>query len=120
MLDPRWANLTEEQQDAIRKYNRETRDGRLVQDAGGIRVERIQSDKIGQDWIRYYVNNVLVRSDYVLQDNPNGTANNPIPFTDGIYLIPNAYYTLDNVRKVWMGAAGATGISWNDEYFVPF
>ena len=34
-------------------------------------------------------------------------------------LIQNAYYTYNDVRKVWMGDEGATA-AWDDENFVEF
>mgnify|MGYP003293571919 CR=1 FL=1 len=35
-----------------------------------------------------------------------GTADNPFKWYDGIELIPNAYYTHNGVRYVWMGKQG--------------
>ena len=44
-----------------------------------------------------------VRKDYIEQDNPVGTsAENPIPYSEGVPLINNAYYLVDGVIKVWM------------------
>lgn len=87
--------------------------------AGGIREEIIQSDKIGFDWRIFYVNDVAVRKDYVEQEIPYGTADNPIVWKEGMSLIPNAYYIYDDVRKVWMGEEGAMA-AWGDENFVEF
>ncbi len=84
-----------------------------VEAAGGIRTERVQSDKLGFDWERFYVNDILVRSVYTEQPIPMGTAEHPIPWEEGMALIQNAYYTLDSVRKVWMGQQGTT-TSWDD------
>lgn len=88
-----------------------------VENAGGIREEITQSDKIGFDWRIFYVNNIAVRKEYIEQENPFGTADNPIIWKEGMSLIPNAYYTYDGVRKVWMGKAGAMA-AWDDEKFV--
>lgn len=88
-----------------------------VNAAGGIREEVTQSDKIGYDWRIFYVNDVAVRKDYVKQEIPYGTANNPIVWKEGMSLIPNAYYTHDGIRKVWTGETGAIA-AWEDENFV--
>ena len=90
-----------------------------VNAAGGIREEVTQSDKLGYDWHIYYVNDVAVRKDYVAQEVPYGTADNPIVWKEGMSLIPNAYYTHDGVRKVWMGDEGAIA-AWDDDNFVEF
>ncbi len=91
--------------------------GELVNDAGGIKVTRTQSDKLGFDWANYYVNDILVRQVYEPQETPAGTAENPIPYEPTLHLIQNAYYTHEGVRKVWMGEAGATA-EWDDANFV--
>ena len=88
-----------------------------VEDAGGIREETIQSDKIGFDWHIFYVNDIAVRKEYVEQEIPFGTADNPIIWKEGMSLIPNAYYTHNDVRKVWTGDAGAMA-AWDDDNFV--
>ena len=90
---------------------------RQVEEAGGIREEVTQSDKIGYDWRVIYVNDIAVRKEYVEQEIPYGTADNPIVWKKGMSLIQNAYYTHDGVRKVWMGEAGAMA-AWDDENFV--
>lgn len=90
-----------------------------VNAAGGIREEVTQSDKIGYDWHIFYVNDIAVRKDYVEQEIPYGTADNPIVWKEGMSLIPNAYYTHDGVRKVWMGDEGAMA-AWDDDNFVEF
>lgn len=88
-----------------------------VEDTGGIREEIAQSDKIGFDWRIFYVNDIAVRKDYVEQEIPFGTADNPIVWKKGMSLIPNAYYTNNGVRKVWTGDAGVMA-SWDDKNFV--
>lgn len=88
-----------------------------VNAAGGIREEITQSDKIGFDWRIFYVNNIAVRKDYVEQEIPYGTANNPIVWKEGMSLIQNAYYIHDGVRKVWTGDTGAM-VAWDNDNFV--
>lgn len=88
-----------------------------VNAAGGIREEVTQSDKMGYDWRIFYVNDIAVRKDYVEQEIPFGTADNPIIWKEGMSLIPNAYYTHNDVRKVWTGDAGAMA-AWDDDNFV--
>lgn len=93
-------------------------DGKLVQAAGGITEDVTQSDKLGYDWHNIYVNDILVRQEYVEQAVKTGTADNPIVWKVGISLIQNAYYTNNGEIKVWMGEAGATA-KWTDAAFVP-
>nr|DAU81918.1 MAG TPA: hypothetical protein [Caudoviricetes sp.] len=91
-------------------------DGKLAAAAGGITVRREQSDKVGFDWVIYTVNTIDVRKDYVPQETPQGTADNPFAYTPGMKLVPNAFYVLDGVRKVWTGAYGVTA-AWDDAGF---
>lgn len=100
----------------FQKIKEAIRDGRLVQDAGGITSTLTQSDKLGFDWKNIYVNDVLVRRDYIEQKVKRGTAENPIAWESGMELIQNAYYIHDGSTKVWMGEAGATA-AWDDEGF---
>ena len=94
------------------------KDGKLVQAAGGINSTMTQSDKLGFDWRNIYVNDVLVRQEYIKQAVKAGTADNPIVWASGMALIQNAYYTYNGETKVWMGAAGAKA-EWTDAAFVP-
>ena len=93
-------------------------DGKLVQATGGITSTLTQSDKLGYDWRNIYVNDILVRQEYVEQAVKAGTADNPIVWASGMVLIQNAYYTHGGETKVWMGAAGARA-KWTDAAFVP-
>ena len=77
-------------------------DGEMVQAAGGITIATEQSDKLGYDWKVYTVNDIVVRKDYVAQENPTGTLENPIVYTEGTPLINNAYYLKDDKLYVWM------------------
>lgn len=88
-----------------------------VEDVGGIRGEITQSDKIGFDWRIFYVNDIAVRKDYVEQEIPFGTVDNPIVWKAGMSFIQNAYYIHDGVKKVWTGDTGATA-AWDDDNFV--
>ncbi len=94
------------------------KDGKLVQAAGGITSTVTQSDKLGYDWKNFFVNDVLVRREYVEQAVKYGTADNPIVWASGMALIQNAYYAYNGEIKVWMGEAGATA-KWTDAAFVP-
>ena len=93
-------------------------DGKLVQAAGGITSTVTQSDKLGYDWRNIYVNDILVRQEYIEQAVKAGTADNPIVWASGMALIQNAYYTYNGETKVWMGAAGKQA-EWTDSAFVP-
>lgn len=77
-------------------------DGEMVQAAGGITIATEQSDKLGFDWRVYSVNDIIVRKDYVEQETPTGTLENPIVYTEGTPLINNAYYRKDGKIYVWM------------------
>ena len=94
------------------------KDGKLVQAAGGITSTVTQSDKLGFDWKIFFVNDILVRREYVEQAVKAGTADNPIAWEPDMPLIQNAYYTYNGETKVWMGEAGATA-KWTDAAFVP-
>lgn len=105
-------------QDKLEKLKTAIKDGKLVQEAGGITEDVTQSDKLGYDWRNIYVNKILVRQEYVEQDVKQGTADNPIVWASGMPLIQNAYYTHNGEIKVWMGTASATA-KWTDAAFVP-
>ena len=92
-------------------------DGKLVQAAGGITSTVTQSDKLGFDWKNFFVNDVLVRREYVEQAVKYGTADNPIAWEPDMSLIQNAYYAHGGETKVWMGEAGATA-DWSSNDFV--
>lgn len=93
-------------------------DGKLVQAAGGITRTLTQSDKLGFDWRNIFVNDILVRREYVAQAVKFGTADNPIVWKAGMSLIQNAYYIYNGEIKAWMGAAGAEA-AWDNPAFVP-
>lgn len=93
------------------------KDGKLVQDAGGITEYVTQSDKLGYDWRNIYVNKILVRQEYIEQSVKAGTAENPIVWKADMPLIQNAYYVNNGEVKVWMGEAGATA-DWASSDFV--
>lgn len=94
------------------------KDGKLVQAAGGITSTVTQSDKLGYDWKNFFVNDILVRQEYVEQAVKAGTADNPIVWKAGMSLIQNAYYAYNGETKVWMGEAGKKA-DWTDTAFVP-
>ena len=104
--------------DKLNQIKKSITDGRMVARAGGISVAVEQSDKLGFDWRNIYVNDILVRQEYVEQAVKAGTAHNPIVWKAGMSLIQNAYYTHGGETKVWMGEAGATA-KWTDAAFVP-
>lgn len=105
-------------QDKLEKLKTAIKDGKLVQEAGGITTTVTQSDKLGYDWRNIYVNKILARQEYIEQAVKFGTADNPIAWASGMPIIQNAYYTHNGEIKVWMGTAGATA-KWTDAAFVP-
>ena len=104
--------------DKLNQIKKSITDGRMVARAGGISVAVEQSDKLGFDWRNIYVNDILVRQEYVEQAVKAGTADNPIVWSSGMALIQNAYYTHGGEIKVWMGTAGKKA-DWTDAAFVP-
>ena len=105
-------------QDKLENLRTAIKDGKLVQEAGGITTTVTQSDKLGYDWKNFFVNDILVRREYIEQDVKAGTADNPIVWKPGMSLIKNAYYTHSGEIKVWMGTAGKKA-DWTDAAFVP-
>jgi hypothetical protein len=75
---------------------------KTIETCGGITTTLSQSDKLGYDWKNIYVGEVLVRQEYVEQENPYGTQDNPIIYLDGVPLINNAFYLKDGELYVWM------------------
>ena len=92
--------------------------GETVEKLGGITEKIEQSDKIGFDWHNYYVGEKLVKSEYVEQDSPVGTADTPFEWTPGMRLIPNGYYTYNGKRYVAVAEGSPDTIT--DEYLVEF
>lgn len=64
--------------------------------------ELVQSDKLGYDWKITKFGDMEVKKEYVQQENPVGTADNPIQYHEGVELINNAYYIKDGKRQVYM------------------
>nr|DAI85536.1 MAG TPA: hypothetical protein [Caudoviricetes sp.] len=99
-------------------YRNKVVQGEQVEKLGGITEQIEQSDKIGYDWHNYYVGDKLVKSIYVEQDNPVGTANNPFVWSPGMKLILNGYYTYNGKRYVAIAEGRPETIT--AEYFEEF
>ena len=84
----------------------------------GITEKIEQSDKIGFDWHNYYVGDKLVKSEYIEQDNPIGTQNNPFVWSPGMRLILNGYYTYNGKKYVAIAEGSPETIT--EEYLVEF
>ncbi len=67
-----------------------------------VTTETTQSDKLGYDWVITRVGSLEVKKEYIKQENPVGTKDNPITYYDGVPLIDNAYYLRDGKRYVYM------------------
>lgn len=77
--------------------------GKKAIELGGFTTKTVPSDKIGFDWIETYLGDKLVKQEYVEQENPMGTADNPYIYVEGeTPLVNNAYYLIDGVRHVYM------------------
>lgn len=99
-------------------YRNKVVQGEAVEKLGGITKKIEQSDKIGFDWHNYYVGDKLVKSEYVEQDNPVGTVDNPFEWSPGMKLIPNGYYTHNGKRYVAVAEGSPETIT--TEYFEEF
>lgn len=69
--------------------------------------------KLGYKWQPTYNGNAFV---WELVPDPDaiGTADNPIYWTAGVRLLPNAYYLYQNVRYVYVGTdEGYAGDTWD-------
>lgn len=82
------------------KVKKETLD--TIETLGGLTTKTLQSDKVGFDWRNTYIGDTLIKQEYVEQETPMGTADNPIVYVDGMTLINNAYYLKDGKIYVWM------------------
>lgn len=67
-----------------------------------VTTETTQSDKLGYDWVITKIGNIEAKKEYVKQQNPVGTRDNPIKYYAGVPLIDNAYYVKDGKRQVYM------------------
>lgn len=99
-------------------YRNKVVQGETVERLGGITEKIEQSDKIGFSWHNYYVGDKLVKSEYIEQDNPVGTADNPFTWSPGVKLIPNGYYTYNGKRYVAVAEGSPETIA--EEYLVEF
>lgn len=117
----------QELRERVLAYNREVAKAREVAeivDAVGLTIDaRPQSppSRPGHAWQPYLSTTSKliswVESDY--DATLAGTAENPIPYAEGLSPLPNYYYTCDGVRKVWTGEAGQNP-AWDDDNFVEF
>lgn len=99
-------------------YRNKVVQGETVEKLGGIAEQIEQSDKIGYDWHNYYVGDKLVKSEYIEQDNPVGTHDNPFEWSPGMRLIPNGYYTYNGKKYVAIAEGSPETIT--AEYFEEF
>lgn len=91
-----------------------------VKSLGGLSQKITQSDKLGYNWVEDYIGETLVKQTYVEQTNPVGVADNPFEFVKGVMLIPNAYYTYNGKRYVYVGMDAKTATEWNESEFEEF
>lgn len=91
-----------------------------IEKLGSLSQKTTQSDKLGYNWVEDYVGETLVKQTYVKQENPVGVADNPFEFTEGVMLIPNAYYKYNGKRYVYIGTESKTATEWNDSEFEEF
>lgn len=91
-----------------------------IEKLGGLSQKITQSDKLGYNWVEDYIGETLVKQTYVQQENPVGVADNPFKFAEGVILIPNAYYTYNGKRYVYIGVESKTATEWYDGEFEEF
>lgn len=117
-----------ELRERVLAYNREVAAAREVQGivkAVGLTInERPQSppNRPGYTWEPYLSTTSKLISWVESEYDPTlpGTEENPIKYADGITPLPNYYYTLDRVRKVWTDSEICVDPDWDDERFVEF
>lgn len=68
--------------------------------------------KLGYKWQPVY-SGTAFGWELIVDPDAIGTADNPIIWTAGVRLIPNAYYLHANVRYVYMGDDGFAGDDWD-------
>lgn len=100
------------------EYRNKIEQGERIEKLGGITYTIEQSDKIGYNWHCYRVGNVIVKRDYVEQDNPIGTADNPFEWVSGMSLILNGFYAYDG--KLYVAIAEGNPTTITEEYLVEF
>lgn len=100
------------------KYRNKILQAEQLEQLGGMTETLEQSDKIGYDWRCYRVGNVIVKRDYVEQDNPIGTADNPFEWVSGMSLILNGFYAYDG--KLYVAIAEGNPTTITEEYLVEF
>lgn len=71
-----------------------------VEKLGGFTVTVEQSDKLGFNWIKTSLKGVMVKAEYIEQENPVGVQSNP--FTNDSVLLNNAFYLIDGKMYVYM------------------
>lgn len=97
----------------IKQVNNAIVKAEMLDSIGEVTTETIPSDKLGYNWLVYYVNGIEVRKVYV--DNPidKGTESNPYYFAEGIELRPNAFYYYNEHLYVYMGNESVIAESWD-------
>lgn len=90
-----------------------------VNSLGGFQEKNSQSDKLGYDFKELYLGDILLKKEYSPQEVQKGTQDNPFIFSQGIPLIPNAFYSYNNNKYIYIGQA-KTANNWEQNLFVQF
>lgn len=82
-----------------------------------VKTTTVPSDKLGYIWKCTYIGDVCVVKEYIEDPDSKGTEDNPIEWATGVPLIPNAYYTHDSKKYVYVGEQSVAGDVWDGTDF---
>lgn len=113
-----WHEYTEDELKQQEEANAQAkRESNLNALADLIKMTTEQSDKLGYLWKCTYVGDICVCKEYVEDPDARGTKDNPIEWAPNVQLIPNAYYTHDSKKYVYVGEQSVAGDIWDDTDF---
>lgn len=101
-----------------KKYRDKVVQAERLEQLGGMSETIEQSDKIGYDWHCFRIGDVIVNREYVKQENPIGTKDNPFEWEKGMSLVLNGFYSYKGKRYVAIADGNPTTIDEN--YLVEF
>lgn len=113
-----WHEYTEEELKQREEAKAQAqRDANLDAIASLVKMTTEPSDKLGFNWKCTYIGDICVAKEYVLDPESKGTEDNPIEWAAGVSLIPNAYYTHDSKKYIYVGEQSVAGDTWDETDF---
>lgn len=119
----------EELQEAQRQYERERysdmKDKMDIIKEVGITIEEKPLElpsRPGYIWIprQKVAGGAITWTESSYDSTMPGTKETPIAFVENLTVLPNYYYILNGVRKLWAGNEATYNPSWDDENFIEF